>query len=92
MRFATLHRLDTPGFTKNFNSGLQEWVLGCNVGNGLSLFILVHPAQLHSMGHDHESMALNRFNASNGSCPCRVFLQESFGRRGVSCHKDIPAL
>jgi hypothetical protein len=90
MRFATLQCLDMTGYTKNFDSGLQGRVLGCNVENGLSLFILVHSAQFHSMGHDHESMALNTFTASNGSRPCRVFLQESLGRRGVSCHKDVP--
>ncbi len=91
MRFATLQHLDTPGNTKNINSGLQGRILGCNIGNGLYLFILVNPAQFYSMGHDHEFMALNTFTASDGSCPCRVFLQESLGRRGVSCHKDIPA-
>ncbi len=91
MRFATLQRLDTPGYMKNFNSGLQGRVLGCNVGNRLSMCILVHPAQFHSMGHDHESKALNTFTASDGRHPCRVFLQESLGRRCVSCHKDVPA-
>jgi hypothetical protein len=73
MCFAMLQHLDTPGYTTNFNSGLQGRVLGCNVGNGLSLFILVLPAQFHSMGHDHETMALNTFTASDGSRPCHVF-------------------
>jgi hypothetical protein len=91
MHFATLQCLDTPGYTKYFNSGLQGSVLGCNVGNGLSLFILVHPAQFYSMGHDHESMALNTLTTSDSSCPCRVFLPKSLGRRDVSSHKDVPS-
>ncbi len=79
MCFAMLQRLQALGDTKNFDSRLVGRVLGLNVGDRLSLFLLVNPAYFDTMGHHHEPVALNTRLASNDSCPCSVLLQKSLG-------------
>ncbi len=75
MCFATIQHPLTPGNTKDFEALLKGRVLGLNIEYGLSLFILVLPANFDSMGHDHKSMALNLYFASNDSRPCCVLLK-----------------
>ncbi len=91
MFFAMLQCLGTPGYMKDFHFGLRGRVLGCSIGNELSLSILVHPAQFYTMGHDHESMALNTFTVSDSSRPSCVLLQKNLSSRGVDCHNDVSA-
>ncbi len=89
MHFATLQCLQTPENIENFDSGRQEAVLGLYIGDGLSLFFLVHPADFDSMGLHNESAAFNTCFASNNSCPCRVLLPESLSCGGVGSDKHI---
>jgi hypothetical protein len=77
MLFTTLQHLHMPVNTKDYDFGPNKWVLGLNVGDRLSLFLLVNLAHFDSIGHGHEPVALKVHFASNDSHPCCVMLKES---------------
>ncbi len=74
MCFSMLQRLQMPRNMKDFNTGVQGRVLGHNVGDRLSSFIIFYSAHCDSMHHDHEAAALDACSASYSSYPYGVLL------------------
>jgi hypothetical protein len=74
MSLSMFQSLQTPGNMKDFHAGFQGRVLELNVGDRLSLFLLIYPAHFDSMHHDIESAALEACSASYRRCPYYVLL------------------